>query len=86
MIKGELFGVGRKKRHLSYKVEKALFYVTILSWFFLELYRTYNKYAAKGLKRWKLIAQRLQASLQCHDVRDEAEYMNKRTCFWPQLE
>ena len=86
MIKGDLFKVGRKKRHKSYKVEKALFYITLLSWFFLEIFRTYNKYAAKGLKRWKLIADRLRASFQNDDVRDEAEYMNRRTCLRPQLE
>ena len=43
MIKGDLFKIGRKKRHKSYKVEKALFYITLLSWLFLELYRTYDK-------------------------------------------
>ena len=86
MVKGDLFKVGRKKRHKSYKVEKALFYITLLSWFFLELYRTYSKYAAKGLKRWKVIAECLRASFRSDDVRDEAEYMNRRTCYRPQLE
>ena len=86
MIKGDIFKVGRKKRHNSYKVEKALFYITLLSWLFLELYRTYDKYAAKGLKKWNLIAERLRASFQSDNVWDEMDYMKRRTCYWPQLE
>ena len=85
MIKGDLFKIGRKKRHKSYKVEKALFYITLLSWLFLELYRTYDKYAAKGLKRWKIIAECLKASFRSDDVRKEEEYMGRRTCFHSQL-
>lgn len=75
-----------KRKCKKYKVEKAFFYIALLSWLILELYRAYSKFAAKGLKTWKRISSFLMSSCRHDDAEEEMDYINRRTCMRIQLE
>ena len=76
----------RRKKQKSYRVVKALFYIALLSMLLLELYRAFNKFAARGLKQWKVISSYLLSSFRHDDIREEKEYMERRTCMRLRLE
>lgn len=75
-----------KRKCKRYKVEKAFFYISLLSWFILELHRAYSEFAAKALKNLKVISSFLLSSCRYHDAEKEKDYIEKKTCMRIQFE
>ena len=75
-----------KRKSRMYEAEKAYFYIALLAWMILGIYRYHDKYAGKVLKgSWKEISRELMFSIWADDVTEHQESIDRRTCMRVQL-